>query len=95
MMNKTPLPRWMVDSLVRWKDSTRLILIYVIVKVNTMHALIHYNNIQLMIIIDHPVKLFFRAQPLLDYCNGQKEQHLLQHVLWSGQLQCILPEVIS
>ncbi|KAI9595879.1 TRAPP II complex [Syncephalis fuscata] len=42
---------------------------------------------------DLPSKLFFRAQPSLDYCNGQKEQHLTQHVLWSGQLQCILPEI--
>ncbi|KAI8051434.1 TRAPP II complex [Syncephalis plumigaleata] len=46
-------------------------------------------NINLRNCQDHPVKLFFRAQPLLDYCNGQKSS-IYYNI---GQLQCILPEI--
>ncbi|RKP07490.1 TRAPP II complex [Thamnocephalis sphaerospora] len=42
---------------------------------------------------DKPSKLFFRAQPMLDYRNGQVEHNLSHHMIWSGQLQQAIPTI--
>lgn len=45
--------------------------------------------------LDHPAKLFFRVQPMLDQHNTKADYQISDYVWWTGQLQTVLPAVRS